>query len=145
VYLPAIELQEVQEGDTILLPAFGTETILLVDDEEAVRDLGKRILVRAGYTVLVAENGQEALDVFKAEHENIALVVLDLIMPRMGGKDCLKELVQLHPQVKVLIASGFVADTAPRDYIGLGAKGFVSKPFRLRELLDRVRKTLDAT
>lgn len=93
--------------------------------------------------MLVAENGEEALDLFAAEKKHISLVVLDLIMPRMGGKDCLKELMHADPRTKILIASGFIADAAPREYMGLGAKGFVTKPFRLRELLERVRQALD--
>lgn len=143
LYFPAVDLPEETQPEAVAIPASGSETVLLVDDEDAVRDLGSRILARAGYTVLTAENGKEALEVFSKEKERISLVILDLIMPRMGGKDCLKELVQIHPGIKVLIASGFLADSAPRQYIGLGARGFVTKPFRLRELLERVRRTLD--
>ncbi|AFM25681.1 PAS domain S-box protein [Desulfomonile tiedjei] len=121
----------------------GTETILLVDDEDMVRDLGARILRRAGYTVLTANNGQNALEVFKEESSLISLVILDLIMPELGGKDCLPELLKIDPAVKVLIASGYAADAATQECIRLGAKGFVAKPFRLKELLQNVRKTLD--
>ena len=126
-----------------MMPAFGTETILLVDDEELVRDLGARILGKAGYQVLTATNGREALDLFEKEGTQISLVILDLIMPEMGGKECLKELLKIDPQAKVLIASGFSADASTKESVEMGARGFVSKPFRMKELLRQVRKVLD--
>ena len=125
------------------MPAFGIETVLLVDDEEFVRELGARILTKYGYTVLKVENGREGLDLFKKERSQISLVILDLIMPEMGGTECLKELLKIDPQVKVLVASGYSADASVKETIQMGAKGFVTKPFRVRELLRDVRKVLD--
>jgi PAS domain S-box-containing protein len=145
VYLPSIESQVEPEVDTTgVMPAFGTETILLVDDEEFVRDLGVRILSRAGYNVLTATNGKEALDLFEKERTQISLVILDLIMPEMGGKECLKELRKIDPQLKVLIASGLSADPSTKESVEMGTRGFVSKPFRMKELLQQVRKVLDS-
>ena len=144
IYFPAIESQvEPEVDETGVMPAFGTETILLVDDEEFVRDLGARILSKAGYTVLTATNGKEALDLFEKERTQISLVILDLIMPEMGGKECLKELRKIDPQLKVLIASGLSADPSTKESVKMGARGFVSKPFRMKELLRQVRKVLD--
>jgi two-component system, cell cycle sensor histidine kinase and response regulator CckA len=144
VYLPAIEGEvETDVETTSIMPAFGTETVLLVDDEEFVRELGARILTKHGYTVLQAVNGREALDLFKKERSQISLVILDLIMPEMGGTECLKELLKVDPQVKVLIASGYSADTSVKESIQMGAKGFVTKPFRVKELLRDVRRVLD--
>jgi two-component system, cell cycle sensor histidine kinase and response regulator CckA len=144
VYFPAIERHlEPAVEMTGVMPAFGTETILLVDDEAFVRDLGERILSRAGYTVLTAANGIEALDLFTRKEKQIDLVILDLIMPEMGGEASLKELLKIDPGVKVLVASGYSADTSMRGPLALGARGFVSKPFRLKELLRQVRKVLD--
>jgi two-component system, cell cycle sensor histidine kinase and response regulator CckA len=77
------------------------------------------------------------------KRERVALVILDLIMPTMGGKDCVKKILKIDPQARVLIASGYAADTSTKECIELGAKGFVAKPFRFKELLQRVRKTLD--
>jgi two-component system, cell cycle sensor histidine kinase and response regulator CckA len=145
VYLPAIEGEvETHVETTGVMPAFGTETVLLVDDEDLVRDLGTRILTKHGYTVLQAENGRQALDVFKKERFRIALVILDLIMPEMGGTECLKELLKIEPQVNVLVASGYSADASVKETIQIGAKGFVSKPFRMNELLRDVREVLDS-
>jgi len=144
IYLPAIPADEEPDAEvTGVMPAFGTETVLLVDDEEFVRELGARILAKHGYTVLQAVNGREALDLFKKERSQISLVILDLIMPEMGGTECLKELLKIDPQVKVLIASGYSGDASVKEIIQMGAKGFVTKPFRVKELLRDVRKVLD--
>ena len=144
VYLPAIEGEvETDVETTGIMPAFGTETVLLVDDEDFVRELGARILTKHGYTVLQAVNGREALDLFKKERSRISLVILDLIMPEMGGTECLKELLKIDPQVKVLVASGYSADASVKETIQMGAKGFVTKPFRVKELLRDVRRILD--
>ena len=144
VYLPAMEAEvELDVETTRTMPAFGTETILLVDDEEFVRELGARILTKHGYTVLQAVNGREALDLFKKERSQISLVILDLIMPEMGGTECLKELLKIDPQVNVLVASGYSADASVKETIQMGAKGFVSKPFRFKGLLRDVRRVLD--
>jgi two-component system, cell cycle sensor histidine kinase and response regulator CckA len=144
VYLPAIPADvEPDVEDSGIMPGFGTETVLLVDDEEFVRELGVRILTKQGYTVLQAANGREALDVFGKERSRIFLVILDLIMPQMGGKECLKEILRIDPQMKVLVASGFSADSSIKEFIQMGAKGFVNKPFRVNELVQGVRKVLD--
>ena len=144
VYFPAIEIQMKQYiEDSDVTPALGNETLLLVDDEELVRELGIRILGNAGYQVLAARNGKEALDLYKKEGTQISLVILDWIMPEMGGKDCLHELLKINPRVKVLIASGYTTEEATKEPAELGAKGFVAKPFRVKQLLRDVRKTLD--
>lgn len=144
VYLPAIQREVESDLEaTVTMPAVGTETVLLVDDEELVRELGARILTKHGYTVLQAENGKVGLDLFKAERTRLSLVILDLIMPTMGGKECLKELLKLDPNVKVLVASGYSADSSVREAVQMGAKGFVAKPFRVKELLRDVRRVLD--
>ncbi len=144
VWLPALPRQETTAMERIeIIPGSGTETILMVDDEEFVRELGNRILTKAGYTVLEARNGKEALEVCEQEHERISLVILDLIMPEMGGVECLRELLKHHPQAKVLIASGFSADASVTQCLEYGAKGFVRKPFRLQQLLQQIRQVLD--
>jgi two-component system, cell cycle sensor histidine kinase and response regulator CckA len=122
----------------------GTERILLVDDDEFVRDLGKSILEHSGYTVLTAAKGKEALNLYKKERGNISLVILDLIMPEMGGKECLKGLLKIDPRVKVLIASGYAAEGQTKDTIETGARGFVGKPYNMRQMLQAVREVLDS-
>ncbi len=145
IYLPAIEEQEVvsdkAEEDLKLLG--GTETILLVDDEDVVRDLGEMILGESGYKVLAAKNGREALEIHRKEGQGISLVIMDLIMPEMGGMECLKQLLKIDPQVNVVVASGYSADASVKETIRMGVKGFVTKPFRIKELLREVRRVLD--
>jgi PAS domain S-box-containing protein len=121
----------------------GTETVLVVDDEEMVRGLGRRILERRGYKVLLARDGVEALQVYKANEEEVALVVLDLIMPKMDGHKTLKKLKELNPAVKVLLASGYSANGEARKALGEGAVGFVQKPFSFVDLAAAVREALD--
>ena len=144
LYFPVIpSIEEPAVEATGIMPAFGTETVLLVDDEDLVRELGQRILTRSGYTVLTAARGEEALEVYGREKERIALVILDLIMPTMGGKDCLKKILKIDPQARILISSGYSADASTKECLGMGAKGFVAKPFRFKELLQQVRMALD--
>ncbi len=122
----------------------GEETICLVDDEAMIRDLGSRILTKAGYTVITASNGKEALDVYQRRKDEISLVILDLMMPVMGGKQCLDGLLRLNPDVKVVIASGFSVNGHTQDALSAGAKGFVHKPYDIRQVLEIVREVLDA-
>ncbi len=144
MYLAIIPAEEKPEvADSGIMPALGTETVMLVDDEESVRELGARVLTKRGYTVLQAANGREAINLFNWGHSQISLVILDLIMPEMGGTECLKELLKIDPNVRVLVASGYSADTSVQDTIQMGAKGFVAKPFRVKELLRHVRNALD--
>ncbi len=127
------------------MPALGTETILVVDDEDGIRELGKRILTHSGYTVLAARNGKEALEIYGKEASAIDLVVLDLIMPEMGGAQCLERLLEINPEVKVLVASGFAVQSPTKDLLEHRAKGFVKKPFQMKDLLGAVRRILDGT
>jgi CheY-like chemotaxis protein len=146
IYLPVIPTKAEQEtaaGEPVL--PMGTETILLVDDEELVRSLGKRILEPCGYTVLSAANGREALDLYRKEISRIGLVILDIMMPEMGGKECLQNLQEMNPHIKVLIASGYTSGGTVKEATELGAKGFVRKPYEMEGLLRAVRQVLDQT
>ncbi|MBI4963631.1 MAG: PAS domain S-box protein [Desulfomonile tiedjei] len=146
IYIPAIEAEVVADvAATLETPAFGTETILLVDDEQFVRELGVRILNLGGYTVLTATNGQDALEVFANNMDKISLVILDLIMPGMGGSQCLQELLKLKPELKVIIASGFSLDGPAKETVHMGAKALVNKPYRANQILRLVRQILDAS
>ena len=146
MYFPALEHEIVPEYVETQIPysAGGTETILLVEDMEMVRELGVIILEKFGYTVLSAGDGQEALDVYEKEQGNISLVILDIIMPRMDGKECLEGLLRINPAVKVIISSGVGQEDLIQDFVKLGAKGAVNKPYGMRQLLAMVREVLDA-
>jgi two-component system, cell cycle sensor histidine kinase and response regulator CckA len=145
MYFPAlVSDEESLEIETKQLPRGGAETILLADDEDLICDLGARILTKAGYTVITASNGEEALEVYQARSDEISLVILDLIMPTMGGKQCLEELLKIEPQIKVLIASGYSADGRTKEIVEAGAKGFVSKPYNVQSMLQAARDALDS-
>lgn len=119
------------------------ETILLADDEPLLRDLGRTILRQHGYEVLVAGDGVAALELFERERLRIALVVLDLTMPRLSGRDACRRMRQLDPQVRVVFASGYSAQFSP-EKDGDQVLGFVAKPYRPEELALKVRQALDA-
>ncbi|MBL7180809.1 MAG: PAS domain S-box protein [Desulfobacterales bacterium] len=144
IYFPAMDKEaEPEEQETEAPVSGGTETVLLVDDEDAIRDLGKQILEKLGYNVLTAVDGESALDLYRREQGRIDLVILDLIMPGMGGKRCLEKLLKSNARAKVVIASGY-SDTGPvKETIEKGAKNFIGKPYEIRKMLEMVRQVLD--
>ncbi len=124
------------------VPEKGEGLVLLADDEEIMRITGKEMLESGGYSVILAGNGIEAVSIYRNERERISLVILDMIMPEMNGRDCFYELVKINPDVKVIIASGFVRDGELQEITDHGLSGFIHKPFRLGELLRIVNDTL---
>lgn len=144
IYLPVIEQKlEKEELKEEKISMGGKETILLIDDEESIRDLGNQILNQFGYTVLATSDGESGLELYRKEKGKIDLVILDLIMPGMGGKKCLEELLKMNPKVKVVIASGYSIDGPTEEALEVGAKNFVSKPYAMRQMLKVVREVLD--
>jgi two-component system cell cycle sensor histidine kinase/response regulator CckA len=146
IYFPALgavsvtrRAEEEEEEDG--LPR-GSETILLVDDEDFLRELGKEMLERFGYEVLIADRGESALEIYGKKSDAISLVILDLMMPGIGGKRCLEELLRMNPLVNVVIASGYSINEPIRETLDAGAKGFIGKPYELRQMLSTVRKVL---
>jgi two-component system, cell cycle sensor histidine kinase and response regulator CckA len=123
-------------------PTTGTETILLVDDEAMVRDLGRLILRNAGYRVHLAEDGRQAVDLYRREHPHIDLVILDLTMPHLSGRDTLRELMAINSRARVLLTSGYSAEEKLPAGLA-GVMGFLPKPYRQDELLHTVRAVLD--
>jgi two-component system cell cycle sensor histidine kinase/response regulator CckA len=144
IYLPVMEsVTEPEVTISTETPALGTETILLVDDDDRVRNLAEKTLTLNGYKVLTAVNGLEALAFYREKKARISLVILDLIMPKMGGNQCLEELLKIDPGLKILVASGYSVNGPTKDALEAGAVGFLSKPFEVEELLRAVRKALD--
>ncbi|MFH1036221.1 MAG: response regulator [Pseudomonadota bacterium] len=147
VYLPVLRGEAMGTGNNGQPPheqaPGGSETVLLVDDEESLRSLGARIFGKAGYQVMKAGSGEEALEMYRAKWGEIALVVLDLGMPGMGGQRCLKEILAINSQAKVVIASGYNADTQVKESLGAGSAAFVAKPYKRDDLLATVRDVLN--
>jgi len=114
-------------------------TVLLVDDEEMIRDIGRAVLDRAGFRVLTADDGAEAVDVFTRERDRVSLVILDVTMPRMSGRDAFRHLVKINPTARVLFSTGYSGgDLAELD----GSVGLLGKPYRPQELLAAVQAAL---
>ncbi len=122
----------------------GSETILLVDDEEMIREVGRQLLGRLGYQVLVAAGGKEALAVFTADPSRIDLVILDMIMPDMGGKEVFEKLREERADIRVLLSSGYSLDGEASQILRQGCDGFLQKPFDLKQLSAKIREVLEA-
>ncbi len=144
IYFPASETERLLDmAVTREMPAFGTETILLVDDDNRIRDVAQEMIEMGGYKVIAASSGEEALKTYAAHRGEVSLVILDLIMPGMGGKRCLEELLKIDPALKVLFASGYSSNGLTVDETGTGARGFVNKPYDAKDILAAIRKVLD--
>lgn len=144
IYFPVIAAAEQSAPRKVDAPLVGgKETVLLVDDEEAIIVLGSRALISVGYTVLTAMNGKEAIDVYNRATGKISLVVLDSLMPSMGGRECLQNLLRINPKLKIIIASGDSSPDHIDEFLQMGAKGFCAKPYTLADLLKAVRDALD--
>jgi len=120
----------------------GIRAILLVEDEDLVRDVTKKILERSGYIVLTAANGKEALNLYEKERDGISLVIVDLVMPEMGGRQCLEGLRKIDSKLKILVTSGYPVDVSTKEVIESAVAGFVAKPYDMKRILQAVRDIL---
>jgi two-component system cell cycle sensor histidine kinase/response regulator CckA len=118
----------------------GGGTVLFADDEEYLRTLAKRMLERLGFTVVVASNGVEAVQLFREKHGQIDLVFLDLTMPEMNGEEAFQEMRRLRPDVRVLLASGYSEHEISTRFAGKGLAGFIAKPYQMATLSQTLRK-----
>ena len=116
----------------------GTETVLLVDDEEIVVGVGKQMLEKLGYSVLIARSGQEAVDVYQNSPDDVDLVLLDMIMPGLEAGDTYDKLKAVNPAIKVLLSSGYGLDQNASAIIDRGCNGFIQKPFNMKILEDKI-------
>jgi len=120
----------------------GSETILVVDDEEIVRELASEILSSYGYRVMLAKDGAEAIHIYKAFGHNIDLVLLDMVMPRMSGKEAYAKLKKISPGIKILLCSGYSSHNQEVEMLRENGLPFISKPYKIKELLGKVRQVL---
>jgi PAS domain S-box-containing protein len=143
IYLPATEVEVVEEKRADEKLVRGSETVLFVDDEDLIIDVGEQILKRMGYTVFVARSGREALEIFSKKKDDIDMVILDMIMPDMSGGEAYDRLCEIHPDIKVLLSSGYSLRGQARNILARGCKGFIQKPFNMRELSHKLREVLE--
>ncbi len=121
----------------------GRETVLLVDDEEMIIDVGERMLKKLGYRVFTARDGQEAIEIFKQHQAKIDLIILDMIMPQMGGGETFDRIKKIQAGAKVLLSSGFSINGQASEILNRGCNGFIQKPFNLQNLSQNLRAILE--
>jgi CheY-like chemotaxis protein len=146
VYLPQIEASGDEETEPLaMVSASGSETILLVEDQDQLRALISEVLRRNGYVVLQARHGMEALDLSSNHTDRINLMITDLIMPQMGGRELANVLAPKHPDMKVIYMSGYPNDAISQQEISSSSLAFIQKPFTPDILVQKVREVLHSS
>jgi PAS domain S-box-containing protein len=145
IFLPASEKKIFKEKMPQKDILKGSETVLFVDDEDIIIDVGRDLLKKLGYDVLTAKGGIEAVEIYKTNPKKIDIVILDMIMPEMGGGDTYEKLRDVDPGVKVLLSSGYSIDGQASKILSRGCDGFIQKPFDIKSLSLEIRKILDNT
>ncbi len=139
IYLPTYE-QTVKESDKSEVSVKKTGTLLLIDDEEDIRISSKELLEANGFKVYIAGDGMEGIKIYKERKDEIDLVILDLNMPKMSGKETLAQLLLINPNLKVIIATGFIAESEKEEVEGVA--GFIEKPFDIDKLIQMISKII---
>ncbi len=148
VYLPALERggnSEESSETEAELDLSGDEGVLLVDDEELILDVTSDMLKDSGYRVYTAQCGEEAIEVYKESPGEIDVAIVDLGMPGMGGEQCLSELLGIDPELKVIVASGYLEHSIKKDPGKYGARSFIGKPYRMDRLLRTLREIIESS
>ncbi|MBW1707631.1 MAG: PAS domain S-box protein [Deltaproteobacteria bacterium] len=144
IYLPASEsgvsgrMKEISED-----VRHGSETVLFVDDEEMIIEVGEQLIEGLGYRVLTARSGKEAIEIYRENKDQIDMVILDMIMPDMGGGEAYDRLKEIDPDVKVLLSSGYSINAQSAEIVNRGCNGFIQKPFNMKQLSRKFRGVLD--
>ncbi len=141
IFMPASGKSHPRDASNVSLE--GIDTILLVDDESIILDIGEEILQKLGYHVLVARGGKEALEIYGRERDRVGLIILDMILPDIDGGEVYDRLKKTDPEVKVLLASGYSIDGQASEILDRGCNGFIQKPFRINELAQKIKETVE--
>ena len=142
IFLPASSRKIYKSIEPSSQPVNGTGTILLVDDEEMVLGVGVKVLENLGYKVLEAKGGREAVEVYNENKDEVDMVILDMIMPEMGGGEVYDRIKEINSNVKVLLSSGYSIDGQANDILRRGCNAFIQKPFTVKELSGRISEIL---
>jgi len=118
---------------------------LIVDDEEIIRSMLQELLESLGYTIFLAIDGEDAVQLYSQRHDDIDLVIMDMIMPKMGGQETCLKLKEINPAIKVILSSGFSQDNAVQEILSAGVNGFIHKPFTIPELSKKIREVLNGS
>jgi len=116
--------------------------ILVIDDEEIIRNVARDILHELGYDTILASSGKEGVKIYADKKDFIDLVILDMIMPEMEGKETFKKLKEINPDVKILISSGYNQDSLPEQVMDSGEAGFIQKPYNINEIAEIIKEVL---
>ena len=143
IYLPASEKKVARDKEASPAPIVrGSGTILLIDDEKMILDVGIELLEELGYRVISAMSGKEAIDVFQNSQDQIKLIIMDMIMPGMGGGETFDRLKEIDPDIKVLLSSGYSINGQATKILRRGCDGFIQKPFNMNQLAQKVQEIL---
>ncbi|MGC2063379.1 MAG: response regulator, partial [Thermodesulfovibrionales bacterium] len=145
IYLPAIKSEEEVIVNTAIEPlaSRGNETILVAEDDSAIRILFSMVLQTYGYKVILAEDGEDAINKFMDNKDKIQLVMLDMIMPKKSGKEAYEIIKKIRPDMKTLFSSGYTADRIDKDTMFKEGFDFIMKPVSPKDLLKKIREVLD--
>jgi signal transduction histidine kinase/CheY-like chemotaxis protein/pSer/pThr/pTyr-binding forkhead associated (FHA) protein len=143
IYLPASDTEGTKEKELVTEVLKGKEGILLVDDEDVIIDVGHEILKTLGYEVHVARSGREAIDAYEANQDKIDMVILDMVMPDMGGGEAYDTLKRINSDIKVLLSSGYSLNGQAAEILRRGCDGFIQKPFNVTQLSQKLREILE--
>ncbi len=143
IYLQATEKVATEEKEQGVDIQKGSETVLLIDDEEMILDVVKELLEGLGYKVFLAKNGTEATETYKRNWEKIDLVILDMIMPGMSGSDTFDRLKKINPDIKIVLSSGYSMNGQANEILNRGCNGFIQKPIKIADLSQKLREILD--
>jgi CheY-like chemotaxis protein len=125
-------------------PLHGTETVLIVDDEQIIRDTSSEAIASYGYKTVCASSGEEALELIRANDVQVDIVLLDIIMPGMGGLECLRQLLSLRSDMRVIVVTGYFPDEGAQECLEKCSKGILLKPYDISGLLMMMRNVLDS-
>jgi len=143
IFLPASEKDIITEKKSKQEILRGSETVLLIDDEQLIVHVGTQLLEKMGYEVLAADNGKEAIEIYAQNQDKIALVILDMIMPEISGSEVYDRIKAIDPEAKVLLSSGYSVNGQASEILKRGCDGFVQKPFSATKLSGKIRQILD--
>jgi CheY-like chemotaxis protein len=143
IYIPVTgkELEKTQKVESEVQT--GRETVLLIDDEEMILDVGAKFLKELGYRVITANGGKKGIECYEKHKDSIDMVILDMIMSGFGGRETFDALMHINPSLKVLLSSGYSLDGQANEIMDEGCKGFLKKPYTLKELSKKLRMVLD--
>jgi two-component system cell cycle sensor histidine kinase/response regulator CckA len=143
IYLPVPENKDYEAVKSAEQFIKGTGTVLLVDDEDVILEVGQELLETMGYRVLIARNGKEAIDIYRKNWNDIDIVLLDVVMPHMGGAKAYEWMKEINPNVKVILSSGYSMEGQATEILNRGCDSFIQKPFTMRELSKRIKEVLE--